>query len=98
MAIAVVQEWREDETDRSTKNYDAINERLGAEENPPDGMLVHTAGFFGQGFRIFDVWESEEQFQRFLSERLMPIVGEVAGPDAAQPETTIYELHAFSKR
>jgi hypothetical protein len=58
---------------------------LGAEENPPDGMLVRTAGFFGQGFRIFDVWESEERFQRFLSERLMPIVGEVAGADGAQP-------------
>jgi hypothetical protein len=28
MPVAVVQEWLEDETDRSTTNYDAIHERL----------------------------------------------------------------------
>jgi hypothetical protein len=97
MAVAVVQEWREEETDRSTKNYDAINERLEVGANPPDGLLVHTAGFFGQGFRVFDVWESEEQFQRFRDERLMPAALEVAGADAPPPETTIYELHSLFK-
>jgi hypothetical protein len=93
MAVAVVQEWREEETDRSTKNYDAINERLG-KQDPPEGLIIHTAGFFGQGFRVFDVWESEENFQRFMQERLMPIVNEVAGAGAPPPDIAIYELHS----
>ena len=32
MPVAVVQDWVEEETDRSTVNYDAISERLGAME------------------------------------------------------------------
>src|ERR1051325_9858655 len=85
MAIAVVQEWPGDEGDRSTPNYDSLTERLQAGE-PIDGLLVHAAGFSGQGFRIFEVWESEEHFQRFVRDRLMPLVGEVVEPGAAQPE------------
>jgi hypothetical protein len=96
MAVAIVQEWRGEETERSTENYDAINERL-RDEDPPEGLIIHTAGFFGEGFRVFDVWESEEQFHRFLDEKVMPLVEEVAGPDAAQPEVSTYELHSVIK-
>jgi len=64
--VAVVQDWVEEETDRSTTNYDAISERLQAEDQPPAGLLVHTAGFTGNGFRIFEVWESREDYERFV--------------------------------
>jgi hypothetical protein len=95
MAVAVVQDWLEEETDRSTTNYDAISERLQALGEPPAGFLVHTAGFTGNGFRIFEVWESREAFERFTEDVLMPIVSEVAGSDARQPDLTVYELHGF---
>jgi hypothetical protein len=97
MAVAVIQDWAEGGHD--TTNYDAITERMGARENPPDGCIVHTAGFLPDGgFRIFDVWESREHFDRFLQDRLMPAVKEVvgdAGRDAAPPNMAIYELHSF---
>jgi hypothetical protein len=95
MAIAVVQDWVEEETDRSTANYDAISERLRAQGEPPAGLLVHTAGFTGNGFRIYEVWESREEFERFLNDTLMPMVQDIAPADDRQPETTIYELHNF---
>jgi hypothetical protein len=95
MAVAVVQDWVEEETDRSTTNYDAVSERLQALGEPPAGMLVHTAGFTGNGFRIFEVWESREDFERFLNETLMPIVQDIAPTDDRQPDVTIYELHGF---
>ena len=79
---------------RSTPHYDAITERLRA-ESPIDGLRVHTAGFYPQGFRIFEVWEAQEHFERFLRDRLGPLIGEVGGGDAAQPETKVHELHAF---
>jgi len=94
MPVAVIQEWREEETDRSTKNYDAINERLKAQGSPPEGLIIHTAGFFGQGFRVFDVWESADDFERFRRDRLQPLIAEIADADAPPPETTIYELHS----
>ena len=93
MAVAFVQEFGPG--DRSTTNYDAISARLNAKDDPPDGVIIHTAGFTGDGgFRIFDVWESREHLQRFLEDRLMPIVQELtAGQDLPQPREDIYELH-----
>jgi hypothetical protein len=95
MAVAVVQDWIEEETERSTRNYDAVSERLQASDAPYPGLLVHTAGFTGNGFRIFEVWESREDFERFLNETLMPIVQDIAPDDDRQPQVTVYELHNF---
>ncbi len=57
---------------------------------PVDGLLVHAAGQGEQGFRVVDVWESEEASQRF-GDVLMPILQEIGVTD--QPE--IYPAHAF---
>jgi hypothetical protein len=92
MAVAVVQDWIEDETERSTKSYDTITERL-QEQGPVDGLIVHTAGFTGTGFRIFEVWETQGHFDRFLGERLMPLLLEVEDGDPTPPQVTAYELH-----
>ena len=57
---------------------------------PVEGLLVHIAGDGPNGFRVVDVWESEEAAQRF-GEQLRPILQEVGVQ--AQPE--IYPPHAF---
>src|SRR3954454_24946367 len=90
MPVAVVQEWLEEETDRSTTNYDALHERI-MESGPIEGFLLHAAGFTGHGFRIFEVWETREQVDRFVEERLMPIMRDIAPSDARRPELTVYE-------
>jgi hypothetical protein len=93
MAVAIVQDWIEPETERSTANYDAISERLRSQDEPPRGMLVHAAGFTGNGFRIFEVWESQADFDRFVEERLRPLLDEIDPDDPRAPQTTSYELH-----
>jgi hypothetical protein len=78
--------------------YDAVEAKLGAHDDPPEGMLVHTAGpAQGGGFRIVDVWESREAYQRFREGRLLPAIREVAGEEAVagSPESEVYELHDF---
>jgi quinol monooxygenase YgiN len=75
--------------------YDQINAILTPEENPPEGMVVHTAGQRQDGgMRIVDVWDSEQAYNSFRDERLMPAVKEVLGsiPDEP-PDIEIYELH-----
>jgi hypothetical protein len=57
---------------------------------PVEGLLVHIAGQSEKGFRVVDVWESEDAFRRF-GEKLMPIMKEF-GIDTV-PET--YDAHAF---
>ena len=81
MAVAIVQDWPDEETDRSTKNYDAISARIMAQD-APGGMLVHAAGFTGNGFRIFEVWESQADFDRFVEQTLRPILEDIASPEA----------------
>jgi hypothetical protein len=55
-----------------------------------------TAGITERGFRIFEVWETREQYERFINERLMPIVREIAPSDTREPDLTVYELHGFA--
>lgn len=93
MAVALVLEFPIET--RSTDNYDAIRARLG-EDEPPEGLILHTAGFDDDAgvFRILDVWETREQAQQYEHERVLPLVAELAGPDAAPPaRQSFYELH-----
>jgi hypothetical protein len=57
---------------------------------PVEGLLVHAAGQGEKGFRVVDVWESEDAFRRF-GEKLMPILQAVGV--AGEPE--IYQAHTF---
>jgi hypothetical protein len=57
---------------------------------PAEGLLAHIAGQGQSGFRVVDVWESEEAFRRF-GESLMPILQEIGVE--GRPE--IYPAHTF---
>ena len=57
--------------------YDAINERIGFPGTVPEGLETHIAGVEETGMRVVDVWESEEQFERFLQGKLLPAMGEI---------------------
>ena len=57
---------------------------------PVEGLLVHSAGEAEDGFRVVDVWESEEAAARF-GEKLRPALQE-AGV-TAEPE--LYPAHTF---
>ena len=86
-------------TDWSTANYDWAKEQIG--DDPIDGLIVHTAGFDEDAkvFRIIDVWESQEQADRFIQERIKPVMeqGVEALPNQSNTSMptreTIYELH-----
>jgi hypothetical protein len=59
---------------------------------------LHTAGFDEDAgvFRIFDVWETREHGERFIRERLQPVIEELMASrdDAAPPDRKAwYELH-----
>jgi hypothetical protein len=57
---------------------------------PVPGLLVHAAGQGEKGFRVVDVWESEDAFRRF-GEKLVPILKAIGVDD--QPE--VYPAHTF---
>ena len=57
---------------------------------PVPGLLAHVAGQCPSGFRVVDVWESEDAFRKF-GEKLLPIL-QALGVDG-QPE--VYPAHTF---
>jgi hypothetical protein len=57
---------------------------------PVGGLLAHIAGEAEGGFRVVDVWESEDACRRF-GDLLMPILKEVGITDP--PE--LYPVHTF---
>ncbi len=102
MPVAFIQEFRIEGDDRTTTNYDTITERLNVDADPPAGAIMHTAGFDEDAgvFRIFEVWETREACEKFLQERVMPIVEELTagGADAPPPvRQSLYELHGLVK-
>ena len=60
-------------------------------EPVPSGLMLHVAGPTDEGFRIIDIWENEEAWQRFQAERLAPAIAAFGGP--ARPEPTFRDLH-----
>ncbi len=102
MAVAFMQEFEIQAGDTSTTNYDAVAAELNLQQ-APDGLVVHTAGFDHDSgvFRIFDVWETREQADAFMNERLNPIVERMAAEAQERGDTSFspptreawYELH-----
>ena len=57
---------------------------------PVEGLLMHAAGEAPGGFRVVDVWKSEEAAGQF-GEQLIPVLREVG--IEAEPE--LYPAHTF---
>ena len=68
----------------SAAQYDEIIKRLEAagQGNPP-GRVHHSAFGEPDHLMVYDVWDSQESFDKF-GETLMPIMGEM-GIDPGQP-------------
>jgi len=82
--------------------YARIVEQLGSE--PPDGLIIHLAIERAEGgLRYVDVWESEQQCERWTEDRLHPVVHgllhEIFG-DSLPPEperTPLPVIHAWGR-
>jgi hypothetical protein len=76
------------------ENYEEMNRQMFGSPRPDaslDGLIIHTAGEGPNGFRIVDVWESEEHFGRFMEEKIMPAAEALNLPQGIEPQ--IWELH-----
>jgi hypothetical protein len=70
--------------------YDEIIKRLDAAgAGAPEGRLCHASYGSAERIRVFDIWESQELFERF-GQTLRPILQEV-GVDPGTPE--VVDVH-----
>jgi len=51
-------------------DYRAVNSQLGPQ--PADGLVSETAGWNAAGLHVITVWDSKDQHDRFVADRLVP--------------------------
>lgn len=78
----------------SQEIYEKIRGQLGLDG--PAGGIFHAAGPSPNGgWRVLEVWESEEDARRFAQERIMPAF-DAAGIPRPQPPQ-VWQLHNYMK-
>jgi hypothetical protein len=96
MAWALIQK----STEAGWDEYERVSEALGADDNPPAGLIVHAAGEEGDNWRSVSVWESQAAYERFREERIMPAVAQALGQaaiDAGPPPQESFEVKHLVK-
>jgi hypothetical protein len=68
MAVVMLMEWE----GVTPEQYEQARKLVNWEGNVPAGARIHVAACSDKGLRVTDVWESPEDFQRFVDTRLTP--------------------------
>jgi heme-degrading monooxygenase HmoA len=91
MAVVVTQEF-----EATPEDYEKVSEKIG--DAAPEGLIVHTVTELGgDKWKLVDVWESAEDFQNFVQNKLIPAIAEV-NPDAPQaPQPEIVEVRDIQR-
>jgi hypothetical protein len=89
MAVAVELNFRGATLDQ----YDEVIQKMGLKQGgpTPPGAISHWVAKTDDGFRVIDVWESKEDFERFAQEQIGPYSRE-AGIEG-EPEIKFYDVH-----
>lgn len=86
MAIGIVIEI----PGRTKAQYDAVMDKLHLEGKMPPGGLYHVAGPMEGGWRVVDVWQSQQDFDAFFHAKLKQALQD-AGLPPFQPK--VFPVH-----
>jgi hypothetical protein len=93
MAVVVVNEMQGGSQDI----YDQVNPKVMPGGQLPEGCQVHIAGPIDGGWRVITVWDSEDRFQQFRNEKLIPALREAGGEERIAPEIKTSPVHNLIK-
>jgi hypothetical protein len=86
----------------TTDVYARIIEGIGPE--PPAGCVVHAVVRIDGGLRYIDIWESREACDRFLEERVHPVLndafsaaGATLPPEPERAEMELVDVNVFPR-
>jgi hypothetical protein len=65
--------------------YDQVNTKVMPGGTLPEGCRLHVAGPVENGWRVITVWDSEDRFQQFRDEKLIPAIREVDAEERIAP-------------
>ena len=88
MAVMIIMKW----PGVTPEQYDAVRKDVNWEGDRPKGALFHVASFGDGALHVTDLWESPEDFGRFVEQRLSAGAQRAGVP--GQPETQVFPVHA----
>jgi hypothetical protein len=91
MAVVIVNEIEGGSQDL----YDQVNPKVMPGDTLPDGCQAHIAGPIDKGWRVITVWDSEDQFQQFRDETLIPALREAGDEGNIVPSISADPVHKF---
>ena len=77
----------------TSDQYDTMRKLVKWDANPAKGAVLHVAGFTKSGMRVTDIWESPEDFNNFVQDRLMPVVKQLG--IAGEPKVKLLPVHTI---
>jgi hypothetical protein len=80
-----------DVTGLTASEYRAVMDELGVEQRPEGGIYLHLTTPIDFGYRIVEIWDEKDNFDRFVERRLAP-ANEAIGVDRST-EITVTPLH-----
>jgi hypothetical protein len=81
-----------DNPDGSQEIYDRVREVIGLER--PAGGIFHVAGPGPDGgWRVLEIWESEEEAKRFFTEQVRPAIEAIGA--APPPPPQVWRVHNY---
>ena len=87
MSTMLLMEW----TGVTPNQYNQVLRALDLDKNPPNGGILHVAGFEGGTLRVLDIWDSQQSFERFQKDRMTAAV-QKAGI-TSQPQVQFCPVH-----
>jgi hypothetical protein len=91
MAVVVVNEIEGANQDF----YDQVNPKVMPDDKLPDGCQAHIAGPIDNGWRVITVWNSDDDFQKFRDEKLIPVLKESGGEERVEAAISADPVHNF---
>jgi hypothetical protein len=73
--------------------YDQVNGKVMPGDQLPAGCRLHVAGPTESGWRVITVWDSEDQFQQFRNEKLIPTLRELGEGGRVAPSVSANPVH-----
>lgn len=87
MSTMMTMEW----PGMTPDEYNKVMRALDLDAKAPSGGIFHVASFAGNTMRITDIWESQQAFEKFQKERLVPALQKVG--ITSQPKVQFFPVH-----
>ena len=72
--------------------YDATQERMNVDGDPPEGLILHSAGPIDGGWGVIDFWESRQAFDAF-QHRIQDAVAATGVEMQGPPDIKEFPVH-----